>query len=343
MTLRRHELTPQMVQHEDFQDRGETRWLPYVMYFNRADYSSEVLNTDRLGFRVSHGRSSSASVAGRPAEGPISLLAGSSTAFGVGSTSDATAISSRLWSEYAPSTPWLNFGGRGYCSTQEVLLYLLHQQMLPRVERIVILSGLNNLALAGLPQSYQGDYGAFFSGSEYQNQMEELLEKHRKSQRSGLARLRRRLTDEPSLAAQATPGPAERIATAVERTAQDLERWQLLAGATGTRVTFALQPFATWVRDAHTPQEEELFGELDREGSIFWELFGDVAPAEVGRRYADELSVACAKHGVGFLDLNPLMGAAAAAEEWLFVDRAHCTDEGYDLAARLLASGLDLS
>ncbi|WP_329312476.1 SGNH/GDSL hydrolase family protein [Streptomyces sp. NBC_01262] len=358
MTLRRHVLTPQMVQHEDFQDRGETHWIPYLMYFHRTDYRSAVLNTDRLGFRLSHGPSGEyASVAGRhPAGGgPVSLLAGSSTAFGVGSTSDATAIPSRLWSEHAPATPWLNFGGRGYCSTQEVLLYLLHHQRLPRVERIVILSGLNNLALAGLPPSYQSEYGAFFSGSEYRNQMDELLEKHRDARTTGLARLlrdkgrgrsrggTRRLTAEPTLADERTPTLDERIATAVERTAHDLERWQLLARASGIRVCFAMQPFATWVREVHTPEETALFDELDQEGSIFWDLFGEVAPAGVGRRYAEEIAAVCEKHEVGFTDLNPAMARTATADDWLFVDRAHLTDKGYDLAAQLLASGLDLS
>jgi lysophospholipase L1-like esterase len=37
------------------------------------------------------------------------------------------------------------------------------------------------------------------------------------------------------------------------------------------------------------------------------------------------------------------MARTATADDWLFVDRAHLTDKGYDLAAQLLASGLDLS
>ncbi|SEP97458.1 GDSL-like Lipase/Acylhydrolase family [Streptomyces sp. yr375] len=344
MNARRSALTPQMAQYDDFVDRAETRWVPYLMYFHRADYRSEVVNTDRLGFRVSHGATGTASVVDAPAEGTVNVLAGSSTAFGVGATRDAASIPSRLWTRYAPSAPWLNLGARGYCSTQETMLYLLHREMLPPVDRIVILSGLNNLALAGLPRALQGDYGAFFFSGEYYQQMEELRSRHRKARRTGRFGLGERRTAAPQAPSDETPVTLdERLATAVERTALDLERFKVLAGTSGTRVSFALQPLATWVRETPAREEAALFAELDRKESAFWRLFGEIAPAEVGRRYADGIAQACAKHDVAFLDLNPLVAAAADPRQWLFVDRAHFTDEGYDLVAGLLATGLDLT
>lgn len=346
MNARRYSLTPQMAQYDDFVDRGETRWVPYLMYFHRADYRSGVVNTDRLGFRVSHGATGTASVADAPAEGTVNVLAGSSTAFGVGTTSDAASIPSRLWSRHAPSAPWLNLGARGYCSTQEMMLYLLHREMLPPVDRIVILSGLNNLALAGLPRALQGDYGAFFFSGEYYQQMEELRSRHRKAKRTGRFGRGERRSAEPPPPAPADEAPLtldERLATAIERTALDLERFKLLAGTSGARISFALQPLATWVRETPSPEEAELFRELDGKQSTFWQLFGEIAPAEVGRRYAEGIAQACAKHDVAFLDLNPLVADAADPGQWLFVDRAHFTDEGYDLVAGLLAAGLGLS
>lgn len=53
----RAELTPHMLQYDaQFSDSGETRWLPYIMYFHPAGYRSEVVNTDSLGFRYAwHG------------------------------------------------------------------------------------------------------------------------------------------------------------------------------------------------------------------------------------------------------------------------------------------------
>ena len=41
--------------------------------------------------------------------------------------------------------------------------------------------------------------------------------------------------------------------------------------------------------------------------------------------------------------MNVALGEAAAPEDWLFIDRVHCTDLGYDLVARQLADRLDLA
>src|SRR5438094_968360 len=112
MQLQRHALTPQMLQYDDFDDRAATRYVPYLMYFHRAGYTSEVVNTDRLGFRFTEGGNRRISARGEVPAGPVRVFAGSSTAFGIGATCDAATIPSRLWTKYAPSHPWLNFGGR---------------------------------------------------------------------------------------------------------------------------------------------------------------------------------------------------------------------------------------
>lgn len=63
----RAELTPHMLQYDaQFSDSGETRWLPYIMYFHPADYRSDVVSTDSLGFRYAthHGRPASVDACG---------------------------------------------------------------------------------------------------------------------------------------------------------------------------------------------------------------------------------------------------------------------------------------
>lgn len=339
MKPQRVQLTPQMVQYDDFDDRAETRWLPFLMYFHRADYHSDVVNTDRLGFRIAHGASEEASLGGRLPEGPVRLFVGSSTAFGIGASSDAATLPSRLWSRYAPSRPWLNLAGRSHSSTQELLLFVLYRHLLPPVEEIVIFSGLNNLALSRLPEQQRGDHGAFFNCGEYFEKMEELRARHRKSS-LGLGRRGRR-SEEPADQEAAVPELSERISSAVELTARHLETWRSLASLTGAKVTFVLQPLATWIRERPAPQEKLLFEELD-EISNFWELYGDIATQEAGQTYADQLASACEKLEVPFLDFAPVLAEAVEEQDWLFVDRAHFTDRGHDLAAELLAVRLGL-
>lgn len=343
MRLHRDELTPQMQEYMRFDDRGETRYLPYLMYFHRADYRSSVINTDRAGFRVSHGPNGvTASAAGRVPPGPVRVLSGSSTVLGIGATSDATTLASRLWSRHAPAGPWLNFGGRCYNSTQELLLFLLYRHQLPEIDEIVIFSGLNNLTVGRLPEWQQGDHGAFWFCGEYFEQMEELRTRNRKGskifgrrgeQRGGISThddVRRDIS--------------QVIESAADLTLRHLDTWRLLAGPR-TRVSYVLQPMALWMRAVPSREERLLFDEIDRISKLgTWEaLYGDISTMEVARSFSDALRVGCEKRDVRYFDLNPIVADAVTDKDWLFVDRAHYTDRGYDLVAEIMAETLELS
>jgi hypothetical protein len=330
VTSKRAQLTPQMLQYaEKFDDRGEIRWLPYLMYFHPAAHSSQVVNTDAIGFRVSHGAGESASAGGRVPDGPVRLIAGSSTVFGIGATCDEATLASRLWTKHAPSTAWLNFGGRSHNSAQELLLYVLYRHLLPRVEEIVLFSGFNNLGLARLPQSMQGDHGAFFNSAQFFEAVDALRAKGRTSVFS-------RRGGKPEPAPQALPSLDEQIARAVDLTLRHLNVWRALAKDTDTKLTYVLQPLATWVRETHSPQEQALFAELDAIAD-FGRAYGDIAKMAAGRQYAASLAEGCAKLGVRFIDMNPILADAVDTRDWVFVDRIHFTDSGHDLVAGLLA------
>lgn len=339
MKSHRAQLTPQMLQYaEKFDDRGDIRWLPYLMYFHPVNHRSEVVNTDRLGFRISHGVDDQASVGGRLPEGPVRLIAGSSTVFGIGATNDAATLASRLWSKHAPTLPWLNFGGRSHNPTQELLLFVLYRHLLPQVEQIVLFSGFNALGLARLPKYLQGDHGAFFNCIEYFEKIAELRKGYRKKSALFGARGSKELSPEDSR----VPDLEEQISDAVDLTIRHLSTWKILAEGIGARLTYVLQPLATWVREEPAPQEKLLFEELDQIAN-FGEAYGDIAKMEVGRSYAEALKVGCEKIGVPFLDMNPVLGGAVDQKDWLFVDRIHFTDEGHDIVARLLAEQLQLA
>lgn len=125
-------------------------------------------------------------------------------------------------------------------------------------------------------------------------------------------------------------------------TIRHLGGWKRLANALGARLTFALQPLAPWGREEPLPREQLLFEELD-EVSNFRRFHNDISTMAVGRTYADRLAAGCARLDVPFLDLNVALAEAAGPKDWLFIDRVHCTDLGYDLVARQLADRLDLA
>ncbi|MFI9754350.1 Inducer of phenazine A [Streptomyces collinus] len=305
MTSPRAEFTPHM-EHYTFLLEDQ----PYLGYFQYGNEKTPVYTTDRHGFRVTPGPAGLvASVGGDRPDGPARVLAGSSAVFGVGATGDAATISARLWNAHAPRLPWLNIAGQSHNSAQELMLFTLFLHELPPVEDIVLVSGVNNLVLSRLPEEKQGRHGAFF---------------------------------DCGTAPDVVPPPERRVAHAAALTLRHLGAWKTLADGLGARLTFVLQPLAPWVREEPLPREKLLFEELD-EVSNFRRFHNDISTMAVGRAYADRLAAGCAGLHVPFLDMNVALADVAGPEDWLFIDRVHCTDLGYDLVARQLADRLDLA
>jgi lysophospholipase L1-like esterase len=344
VTNKRDQLTPQMRIYDNFLDRGDTSWLPYLMYFHRTNYQSDVVNTDALGFRMSAcGQGVTSPALASDLTEPVNLLVGSSVVFGVGASSDAASLPSRL-SARTDGSAWLNLGGRGYCSTQELLLFLLNRKVLPRVRNIVLMSGLNDLILTGLPSSLKSEYGAFFFCGDYYSKMEELkTEYQRASGARGPSRRNRWTRPSASSAAPQLP-MRERIAEAAGQIARNLDNWQPLAAAMSARLFFVAQSLATWVRDIPAAEEKTLFHELDSRESGFWQqIFGATAESDTGKEYVDALSAASEKRGIPFLNMNSALAQAVRPEQWVFVDRAHFNDAGYQLASQIITDAFELN
>jgi hypothetical protein len=342
MLLKRYELTPQMRDYDALKDPAQRRYVPYLMYFHRADFASPAVNTDRSGFRISTGPDgTTASAAGHVPPGPVRILAGGSTTLGVGATSDSRTLASLLWSRYAPSVPWLNFGSYCFNPTQEVLLFTLYRHLLGDIDDIVIFSGVNAIVVARLPEWQQGDHGAFFFCGEYFEKMEELREQNRKSSKIFGRRARSATTiatfddvrrDVPTV-----------ISSAAEMTLRQLDIWRRMAGP-DTRITYVLQPMSRWMGRTPAPQEKLLFDENDRVSELGpWdEAYADIATVEFARGFATALRVGCEKQGVRFFDLNPVVAEVTTERDWMFVDRVHYTDTGHDIVARITAEALEL-
>jgi hypothetical protein len=316
---KRDELTPHMRSYEEcFSDRGAIRWLPYLMYFHPVDYSSSVVNTDSLGFRLSVHEGKPLGVDQWRSYGAVNVLGGSSTSFGIGASCDAATLPSRLnFHSGEEGAPWVNMGGRSHNSAQELLLHALYRHRLPTVERIVLFSGFNDLGLARLPVSRKLEGGAFFMCNTF---FERLTE-----------------ADEGLVSEDEIPDLAGQVEYAAALVLRHLGVWRALAVDAGAELTFVLQPLSTWIRDLGTDEEEELFAYLDARGD-FGDTYGEILRPEVGRRYSQLLRDGCERIGVEFTDMTPLLASSLGPTDWMFVDRIHFTDFGYDLVARLLLS-----
>lgn len=326
---RRNAIVPQM---RDYDSLGERqRWVPHLMYFHPPQASYPSVTTDARGLRT---------VVGADPDRPTALLVGGSTAFGIGATSDAATIASRLSATTRWS--WRNYGGRALNSTQEaVLTHLMGTDDV--AGPIVLFSGMNTLVRACMPGAFDPTYGAFFQQSHFERQMRAAAVGTRSLARMlarGLA-ARVGIGRGPWDADGAAPRDPAAHASAnydpmLHVLRRDLEYFAMLASARGTTCTYVLQPFAPWIAKSLTSQERELFALLDAEQADFTPVAGEVARR--GDAYRRDVARICADAGVAFVDANA--GPAFAGPEWLFVDRLHLTDAGQDAAARLIASAL---
>ncbi|MEU9335678.1 IopA [Streptomyces sp. NPDC048290] len=334
-------LAPQLAQYEKFAMSG-VHWLPYVMYFNQPGYRSPVLNTDSRGFRISHGAQDTYALGDRLPEGPVSLLMGGSSAFGFGAGSDRTTLASLL--SQTSGTPWLNLAAPAFNSTQEVILFLLHRQELPRVQDVVIFSGLNNLVVSALPGADQG-YGQFFFSGDFYGELSGVAVQrssvaHTAGPRGGLRRLLSR--SGRRTAAPAEPPLDRRVSIAATALGHDLDRLLDLLAPTGARVRFALQPTLRWSRKPPTAEETLLTSEDGSVWSRMWSGFRPALTEEAHQRYAAEVARVCKERGVDFLDVNTAPGLHAERDAWLFVDPVHLGDHGTAVVASLLSSAFEL-
>lgn len=323
----RAKLTPQMLAYDEvFSDQGRIRWQPYIMYFQPPHHRSAVVNTDSLGYRFTHCHDRPISVADHAPHDSVNVLAGSSTVFGIGASSDAATLASRLNAHAAgEAAPWINMGGRSHNSAQELVLHALLRHRLPRVERILLFSGFNDLGLAGLPLGPQSESGAFFMSTTFFERLEDEPVRPRSRREPDVREARERVP----------PGLDEQIERAAALVLRHLDVWRALAENAGAELTYALQPLAGWIRETGTSEEEALFAHLDELGG-FSDTYGNVCMREAGTRYAELLRAGCESMGVGFADMAPLIADALAPDDWMFVDRIHFTDFGYDLTARVL-------
>ena len=106
----------------------------------------------------------------------------------------------------------------------------------------------------------------------------------------------------------------------------------------GTTASFAMQPFAPWMSKTLTAQETQLFALLDQDGGGFSPVLKELT--EYKKKYSQDLQTICSKVGMKYLDLNE--SPELQRPEWLFVDRAHLTDAGYDTVAKILMRDLAL-
>jgi hypothetical protein len=310
-------------------------WTPFVMFhcgFPNAETRSVSL--DGLGIRhtiTADGRRiSPETLEGSPEGGaPVSLVVGGSAAFGVGATSDATTVASRL-NRMTPRL-WLNLGMRSWVLPQNLIHFLFLRPRLPRVERIVLFAGLNELDIYKISNLTTLPYGPFYGWREFFSRMNADFRQHDGAEflfPTQLGRMAFRLGESE----QSREVFLDLLDTC-------LGGWAMIAREVSAKVVFCIQPTHAWLERASSPEEEEIMEERFQQYPENRKLFADEAAA-YRDWYRDTVERLCAAHGFGFLDLNSEFDVPELDRRFLFLDPWHLTDQGSELAARTIAKAV---
>lgn len=336
-------------------DRLGMQWLAYLMFFNAPNHRSLVVNTDERGFR--HTWTRPAGGGSNAHDRRASLVVGGSTAFGVGVSSDAHTLASLLSQE--TEDQWLNFGGRAFNSTQELMLFLFSPR--PAVKRIILFTGMNDLAIHQLSEAGPDWIGRVFFGSQIYAALNRLTGRNRKRALLRLTALplfgeamdydritlrelvteifrhRRQTADVIAARTNVIEKGRDRVLDFVR---QNLHTWACLSRSQGFELTYVLQPFADWIPRQLSPEETTVFGALSREPE--WNAIRQ-ATSDPGTYewYSGALSKICSELAIPFVDSNKALAEAPDDGRWLFVDRVHLTDAGMrEVAAHIVAEVL---
>ncbi len=350
-------LVPQMVDYGRLNERFE--WRPYLMYFQQPNFSSASVTTDRLGFRPTIDGAGRRVTIDDVQARSVNLLVGNSVAFGVGASSDAASLASRIAAHTGEC--WMNFCGRGFGAMQELILFESHRHKLGRLQRVVLFTGLNDFYLYYAPKMFDEIFGIFFFSEAFYGAMNRRPQQL-SARRALLAALLRPFFGEridyatvsfaqlPRLLinqrGRNEPPPTEpdyEVVVAERRGGRDriiehlgrtLELWSVLARGLGFELTYALQPMLPWLEKTLSAEENALLAAQDAEGGRWHRILRAALDREHYDWYVAALSRLCARQGIPFVDIGAGMREPG---RWLFVDRVHMNDAGQDVSAQLVA------
>ena len=117
---------------------------------------------------------------------------------------------------------------------------------------------------------------------------------------------------------------------------RDISNWSLFSRTLGIDLYYVLQPFSNRIDRKLSSEEKALFEELDNHPGNNWKILTDAMGPDKYQWFLKEAQDACRDNEIRFFDMNEAMSAKKLDGSWLFVDRAHLTDEGYRVVSDIL-------
>jgi len=236
------------------------------------------------------------------------VVVGGSTVFGVGASSDSNTLTSRL--NYKSAYLNQNFGVRGYVSTQEMINLLLNFSYIKDTQKILVVSGVNDISIAVDGGSRtESDANLFFAENVF------LKEKWSKRPKAFRPYIQFYLNE---------------IDYSLFRIRNNLSVMKNLAESIGSKIYYGLQPVSGWCEITLTESEHL---RINTDHKLIPSL-SITNSKEIGRYCRLAIHQICIDLDIQYVDFNSSLEMSMASEinrRDVFSDMCHLTDYGYDL------------
>lgn len=322
---------------------------PYIMFTNTENYKSRAINTDRLGFRKVVYKKKSIGIDDLKKNFKKSnILIGGSTAFSIGSSSDRDTIHSELTSF---GNLCYTLGIRAATSHQEIFSFLKFKNFFPNIRNIIILSGVNDLALACNKESifYKdfggiiGDFGhaknfLYQSGSNLNlnkwirgfsnlifyinyiasksNFIRNLLSFFSYLNKN---KLQKKTEEKSSLSTN------DRIKNINSMIENDLHTWSLIQKQMNINIIYIFQPNLAWTKKIKTNYEKHIIIYEKKRIKNFYSK--DWTNKKMYLKQRNFLSSCCKKYKIKFIDANEMILKSDHKKNF-FIDLVHLSNYG---------------
>ena len=330
---------------------------PYVMFTNAPNYKNQYVNTDEFGFRFSNGiNDKQLYLNNMRNEDKCNVTLGGSTVFGMGVSSDRNTISSHLSRE---GIACQNFGVRGATSHQEFLIFQNFIKLLPKVNNVYLISGVNDLAVASHEDSFfYPEFGSVFSEDMHlQNFWSQYSVLSKKKWQIGknkffatidylcrkflIARIffsflsflipSSKFRKKQFLKPRATF--KEKLSNLKKTLSNDLKCWNALSKEFKFKIIYVLQPGIMWGNKVLNNHEKFL---AENQRAVMGEKFFDkFMNKEIYLEFKSFVISECEKNEIDFFDSNEILNSFPKDKDF-FLDLCHLTDEGNKFIAQHL-------
>lgn len=323
----RYEIVPQMRSY----DQISCVYKPYIMFFNSLNFKSKYVNTDELGFRLNYFKNNLVELNNFYNKPDVSIVIGGSTVFGFGATSDEKTISSLLTKK--TDKIYLNFGATAFNSKQEILLFLNFFNKFLSINKVIIISGANDLYLSLI---YDDDvWGNFFFKDKYSKIHDNY--RNRNNMFHIIKKMYSKFFDNKENDEIIRNVNFEKLYKTYD---QNLKLWKNLSISYNFKLNYFLQPLATWTKKKFSKEEKNLFKILDNSSDYAHLMLKEISRIENYYKYLKLLESATNSNKIDFVDLNSEIFKSNNLEQTLFVDRVHMNDDGYEEVSKIVLNNI---